>query len=262
MIAKTVLWLHQVDLFTNILMKPALRFKPQASPTMWQEFPLGEHMRQAIEGRLQLWWPKFFGYHLLKIGNLSAAIDSSDCQINHQISVAETSDKAGVIAEIDDLPFKQHCVDVAILSHCLEFYPDPHHLLREADRVLIPDGHLVISGFNPLSLCGLTKLAKWHSNKLPWSGRFFSIARIRDWLNLLGFEVLEVKCMLFSSLLYSHGYRPLGWRQKLASRYFEHLGSIYVIVARKRELPLTPIKLKWRVKPAFNPATIKSALRQ
>jgi hypothetical protein len=135
-------------------------------------------------------------------------------------------------------------------------------LIREADRVLIPDGHLIISGFNPLSLCGLAKLAYFNSQKFPWPGRFFSPARIKDWLNLLGYEILDDKRMMYSSLSRKGGYKPFGLLQNFCRRYLGRFGSVYVLVARKRELPLTPIKPKWRTKPAFNPATIKNALRR
>lgn len=242
-------------------MKPALRYQHHAPPAKWQDFPLGEEIKNAIDGHLQLWWPKFFGYHLLKVGNLSCELDSSACQISHQVGVAESSDKAGVVADIDELPFFGHSVDAAVLSHCLEFFPDPHHLIREADRVLIPDGHLVITGFNPVSLCGMAKMAHFNSDKFPWCGRFFNASRIKDWLSLLGFEVLEDKRLMFNSLARQKGYKPHSWWQNFATKHFSYFGSVYIIVARKRELPLTPIKPKWRAKPAFNPATIKNALK-
>lgn len=243
-------------------MKPALRYEHQAPPLGWQDITHGEEIKTKINQHLMSWWPKFFGYHLLKIGNLSCELDTSSCQIKHQIGVAEASALAGVTADIDELPFSQHSVDVTVLSHCLEFYPDPHHLIREADRVLIPDGHLVITGFNPYSFCGLVKPLLFRSEKFPWSGRFFSSARIKDWLHLLGFEVLEEQRMIFSSLTRKTSFSRYGFWQKFCQRYLGRFGSVYVLVARKRELPLTPIKPKWRAKPQFNPATIKNALKQ
>jgi SAM-dependent methyltransferase len=243
-------------------MKPALRYKHHAPPLSWQDIAHGQTIKSKIDEHLMDWWPRFFGYHLLKIGNLSCALNASTCQINHQVGVAETSPLAGVTADIDELPFGQHSVDVTVLSHCLEFCPDPHHLIREADRVLIPDGHLVITGFNPYSFCGLAKLLYFRSDKFPWSGRFFTSARIIDWLHLLGFEVLEEKRMVFSSLTRSNSLSRYGFWQNFCERYLHRLGSVYVLVARKRELPLSPIKPKWRTKPQFNPATIKTALKE
>ena len=44
----------------------------------------------------------------------------------------------------------------------------------------------------------------------------------------------------------------------IASRYFPSLGSVYVIVAKKRVLPLTPIKPKWQLRPRFEPVKVPS----
>jgi hypothetical protein len=41
----------------------------------------------------------------------------------------------------------------------LELARDPHHALREVERVLVPEGRVVISGFNPASLWGLRQSA-------------------------------------------------------------------------------------------------------
>ncbi len=243
-------------------MKPALRYQQQEPPLTWQDIAHGEEMKQSINDHLTDWWPKFFGYHLLKVGNLSCELDTSTCQIKHQVGVAEQSLSAGVKADIDELPFSHHAVDVTILSHCLEFCPDPHHLIREAHRVLIPDGYLVISGFNPYSFCGLAKLLYFRSESFPWSGRFFTPARIKDWLHLLGFEVLEEKRMIYSSLTRKTSLSRYNLWHQFCLKYLSKLGSVYVLVAKKRVLPLTPIKAKWRAKPQFNPATIKSAVRR
>lgn len=243
-------------------MKPALRYQHQAPPQSWQEIPHGQAIKSKVEEYLLNWWPKFFGYHMLKIGNLSCELDTSRCQINHQIGVAESANSAGVRADIDELPFVQHCVDVTILSHCLEFYPDPHHLVRECDRVLIPDGYIVITGFNPYSFCGMAKPLYFRSEKFPWSGRFFTPARIKDWLHLLGFEVLDDKRFIFSSLTRNSSISRYGVWQRFCERYLGALGSVFIIVAKKRELPLTPMRPKWRTKPQFNPATVKSAMRR
>ena len=121
-------------------------------------------------------------------------------------------------------------------------------------RVLIPGGYLVLSGFNPLSFCGLAKALPFAKQKLPWSGRFFTPARVKDWLNLLGFEVVFEERAIYSSLARgSRLSRFTSW-QSFCRHYLKPTGSVYVIVARKRVAPLTPIKPKWHARPQFNPA--------
>ena len=117
----------------------------------------------------------------------------------HQQQCPLSQKHVGVVAEIDELPFSEHSVDACILSHCLEYHSDPHHILREAHRTLIPGGYIVISGFNPFSLCGLANCLPFSGQKLPWSGRFFTPARVKDWLDLLGFEILADERFIHAS---------------------------------------------------------------
>jgi len=240
-------------------MKPALAFRQPQIPKSWEKLPNGELILSAINQQLAPWWPKFFGYHLLKIGALSGYVDTSNSAIKHQITLAQKVSKSDIVADIDDLPLLEHSVDVCLLSHALEFTLDPHHVVREANRVLIPNGYLVITGFNPFSLVGLNKLTPYRRQKLPWNERFFSPMRVKDWLHLMGFEILSDKRCLHSNLASKVGEGVVAnhWQQ-FAEKYLPSLGSIYVIVAKKRVLPLTPIKPKWKLRPRFEPVKVPS----
>jgi len=238
-------------------MKPALAFRQPHFPKNWQALPNGELIQNEINQQLLPWWPKFFGYHLLKIGALSGAINSEQCAIKHQVTISEYPENSHIISEIDDLPLLEHSVDVCVLSHALEFSVDPHHVVREANRVLIPNGYLVITGFNPFSLAGLNKLVPYRRQNTPWKERFFSTMRVKDWLHLMGYEILSDQRRLHSTLEGSIGQGGFTsyWRN-FANSYLPRLGSIYIIVAKKRVLPLTPIKPKWKLHPKFQPVKI------
>lgn len=234
-------------------MKPALnRHSPATIPASWQAFAQGALLAQQLEAQFNLWWPRIFGYHLLKVGNLSSELDTSACSIKHQIRLATNPELATVLADPDDLPFVNHAVDAVLLAHCLEFAQDPHHVIREAHRVLMPDGYLLLSGFNPISACGLLKLWPTLQGRLPWTGRFFHSARVTDWLHLLGFEILYEQRLFCTSMLRQQSSNS-GLRH-WAERHLHYFGAAYVIVARKRTLPLTPIKPKWQLTNHFNPA--------
>jgi len=238
-------------------MKPALAFRQPHYPKSWSELPNGDVILAAIDSELQPWWQKFFGYHLLKIGALSSYINTSSCSIKHQISSSGIGDEGNVIADIDDLPFLEHSVDVCLLSHALEFSLDPHHVIREANRVLIPNGYLVLTGFNPFSFAGLNKLIPYRRQKSPWNEHFFSPMRIKDWLHLMGFEILVDKRCLYTNLIGSSSDNAMvKFCHSFASNYLNSLGSVYVIVAKKRVLPLTPIKPKWQIRTKFNPIKV------
>ena len=244
-----------------MMMKPALAFRQPDFPCSWQALPCGNEIKAEIDRQLAPWWPKFFGYHLAKIGCLSGQLISDTSSIKHQFTIAQTAEQGDIVAEIDDLPLLEHSVDVCVLSHVLEFSLDPHHVIREANRILIPNGYIVITGFNPLSLAGINKLIPYRRKQTPWQERFFSPMRIKDWLHLMGFEVLADQRCLHSSLASSKHAAFVGrYWQKFANKYLPSLGSIYIIIAKKRVLPLTPIKPKWRLKPSFSPVNVSTSM--
>lgn len=245
-------------------MKPALAFRQPNYPQSWQELPNGNIILSAIEEVLQPWWQRFFGYHLLKIGALSHEISCESSPIKHQVSCFNSlafgspkQCKTDIVGDLDDLPILEHSVDVCLLSHVLEFSLDPHHVIREANRALIPNGYLIITGFNPLSLAGLNRAIPYRKKQSPWNEHFFSPMRVKDWLHLMGFEILTDERCLHSSLTGKMSEHSLAnyWR-KFASNYFSSLGSVYVIIAKKRVLPLTPIKPTWQIRARFNPVKV------
>lgn len=227
-------------------MKPALRHRPATMPKNWQQLPQGEALLRCTEQLLAEWWPQIFGYYLLKVGDLSCQLDTSACAIKHHIQLGIKADTLHIQAEADALPINDQSVDALLLCHAHEFSADPHHLMREAHRVLIADGYLVLTGFNPLSLTGLMKLNPWLRHKAPWSGHFFSTSRLKDWLYLLGFEVMTEQ-RFFCSTMLGHAAPESRWRNWLA----QYIGSSCLLIARKRELPLTPIRPKWQLTPSY-----------
>lgn len=240
-------------------MKPALAFRQPHYPESWQELSNGRLVLSAIESSLKPWWQKFFGYHLLKIGALSHEICTQNSPIKHQVSCCVTRNvgQVDVVGDLDDLPFLEHSVDVCLLSHALEFSLDPHHVVREANRVLIPNGYLIITGFNPLSLAGFNRFIPCRRKQQPWNEHFFSPMRVKDWLHLMGFEIISDERCVHSNLIgkMSENFVANYW-QKLASNYFTNFGSVYVIIAKKRVLPLTPIKPKWQIRTNFSPVKV------
>ncbi|WP_337840408.1 methyltransferase domain-containing protein [Rheinheimera sp.] len=241
-------------------MKPALSYHSSPLPQSWSELPQGPWMAKAVEQQLNAWWPRIFGYHLLKVGSLSSELDSSLCPIKHQIRLGTDERNSNLLGEPDALPLTEHAVDAVLLAHCLEFYPDPHHIVREAHRVLMPNGYVLLTGYNPLSNAGLLKLWPGVKQQLPWSGRFFTPGRVRDWLHLLGFELIHEQRFFWSGLL-GHYKENSGW-QRWCERYLGYFGTCYVLIARKREHPLIPIRPKWQKIPSFQPAVKGISARQ
>lgn len=241
-------------------MKPALSEKGRAYPTVWRQFNQGDALAAAIAAELQPWWQRIFGYYLLKVGDLSCQLDTSGCKVQQHITVGLSSPTLMLQAEADALPFSENSVDAVLLSHHLEFTADPHHVVREAHRVLRSDGYLLLSGINPLSLVGLLRYWPPLQDSYPWQGRFFSASRIKDWLHLVGFEVLTEQRFFYSAML-AKEYHDSRWLT-LTERYLSYFACNYLIVARKRELPLTPIRPQWQLNPSFSPHVKGVSARQ
>jgi SAM-dependent methyltransferase len=228
-------------------MKPARIPLKATAPRHWAEMPWGEYYREALEQQLKPWLAKLYGFHLLKIGNLSAEINTDACAISHQVNVSLDGNPMQVKANPLYLPFAEKSVDACLLAHTLPWCSDPHRLLREADRVLIDDGWLILTTFNPLSLMGLRKMVPILRNRMPYNSRMFSLMRQLDWLALLNFEVLH-----------QGRFQVLPWTKqggRLLSTHLPALGCLQVIVARKRTVPLTlnPMrqsKAKTQLRPA------------
>lgn len=212
-------------------MKPARIPQTISAPTSWEQIPWGEYYREAIDRQLKPWLGKLYGFHLLKIGNLSAEIDTEICAISHHVNVSLEGCPIQVIADPLQLPFAEKSVDACLLAHTLPWCQDPHHLLREVDRVLIDDGWLIISSFNPLSLLGMRKLLPILRKSSPYNSRMFTLTRQLDWLALLNFEVLHWG-----------NFQVLPWFKQggaLLNTHLPALGCLQLIIARKRTVPLT-----------------------
>lgn len=197
--------------------------------------------------------PDLFGYHILQLGSLEEGDFLDSSRISHRVMFdlvpQDIVTSQNPVCHSSYLPIDANSVDVVLLPHVLEFEDDPHEILREAERILIGEGHLLIMGFNPLSLWGLWHaLLAWY-DKPPWNGYFYRSARIRDWLGLLGFDVIKTRYFFFRPPVSSNWLmKRLSSLEKLGSYLWPWLGGSYLIIGKKRLMPLTPTKAEWRIR--------------
>ncbi|WGV99646.1 class I SAM-dependent methyltransferase [Vibrio sp. YMD68] len=235
-------------------MNPARNEKKLEKPHSWSQLKNGEWVNNAIQTRLDEWCPKLFGYHMLKLGGLSCELATQHCNIQHQVNLDVHNPLHNVIADGYDLPFLEKSFDTVIMAHQLDYCNDPHRMLREVDRVMIDDGYLILTGFNPISITGCARFLPWRKNNLPWSGRMFTPNRIKDWLGLLNYQVIESDTF---ALFPMQKYQPMWtWCENSLGDWASPLGSLYFVVARKRTYPLKPIKPHWRLKRRLSPVSI------
>ncbi len=199
-------------------------------------------MRVAAEERqlLEAHLPNLFGYTLLQLGGSALFDGYPSSPISQKIVMG---DEGGLRGLPEALPIQSDSVDLVILPHAIELSNDPHQLLREIERVLIPEGHLIILGFNPWSIWGIRSLLSYRTEQLPWSLRYHSRGKLEDWLSLLGFEHLRSSYQLFH-LPFQHPALPESVTS-VFKRYFPRIGGGYCLLVRKRVSTLTPIKPAW-----------------
>lgn len=224
----------------------------------WYQRPLGQSLIGHERVQLEEVLSHLFGYYLVQAG---ASMDDyllGASRIRNHIVIDGASpinrpDEEGarvltMFGNADALPLQNDSIDVVVLPHTLEFEAAPHQVLREVERVLVSEGHVVILGLNPWSLWGARRLAgMWRRQVLPWRGSFRSANRIKDWLALLGFDVLRTRYCFFRPPLQHQGVmNRLTWLDRLGARWWPYFGGVYIIVAKKQVVTLTPIRPRWR----------------
>lgn len=195
-----------------------------------------------------------FGYHILQIGNIGGRNFLDGSKISHKMIAGlipdeQSKQSSGFCCDSSNFPIAADSIDVVLLPHVLEFEVNPHQVLRESERVLIGEGHVVILGFNPLSLWGLWRLFLAWRERPPWKGHYIGLTRIKDWLKLLDFEVVRLERFYFRPPFRSLKLlQKLEFMEQLGRFCWPWLGGVYLLVAKKRVVHLTPIKLQWRAR--------------
>ncbi|HHB12119.1 MAG TPA: methyltransferase domain-containing protein [Chromatiales bacterium] len=201
----------------------------------WYRTPAGRALRVQLQQVLDTLLEGVFGYYGVLVG--WGAMDSRLLEaspIKRRFVLGPTRGTNGVLAVPEALPLQRDAIDLVVLFHALEYSPRPHAVLREVDRILIPEGHVVVVGFNPWSRFGLWRITR--RQRAPWCGTFYSSARIRDWIALLGFELKSV-----------HVAAPRGHALHGLDRRFPLplFGPVHVHHAIKRVATLTPLRAAW-----------------
>lgn len=213
----------------------------------WMHSPLGSALIEAEKAQLAPVISRVFGYHMLQLSCSPGISMLDECPVGHKICFAPAwnPEQQAPVADNEALPLGTDSIDAVLLHHALDFTPDSHRLLREATRVLMPGGRLLILGFNPVSLWGISGLMRWH-RQTPWNARFISRRRLTDWLSLLDFHVEKVTYGGFLPPLKHPGLlsHAAGFE-----RWFDRLGNptgaFYLIVASKQRMPVTPVAPRW-----------------
>ncbi|HIP81456.1 MAG TPA: class I SAM-dependent methyltransferase [Leucothrix mucor] len=245
--------------------------KISAYSEQWYQTLSGKDSLQNIDSLCDEAMSEIFGYYALQMGFLSPQHDLlSHSRIAAGFSLIENNafglgnsvifDKNDIdinpqninhnliISTNEQLPVETDNIDLVIATHALELSKDPHQVLREIDRVLVPEGHCILIGFNPFSLQRAGRLFKPEFYKKENNNqKMRSAHRVRDWFSVLGFEVLDV---------HHFGFRPgvknkklfdrLNWLEKLGNTAWPILGNMYMLHVKKQVVAMRPHKKVWK----------------
>jgi SAM-dependent methyltransferase len=242
----------------------------------WLKSPAGQYLLAWEQRHLDQAVADLFGFHALQLGlpQLDAlranrmphrwlAVESArDDEVPSDAPKTASENPSGPPGESDQhprvlvvpppslrchfdaLPFDAASLDLVILPHALELARDPHLALREVERVLVPEGRVIIVGFNPASLWGtrqkLGRLRRRLSRTsgdlfLPHAGEFVGYRRLRDWLRLLSFEVEAGRFGCYIPPLTSARWLArFAWMERAGEHWWPVFGALYYIVAVKR----------------------------
>ena len=230
----------------------------------WLKSPAGRYLLDWEQSELDLVVTDLFGFHALQLGLPELAglranrmphrwVASDSLREPESLPLPAADDALSTLmpldagqalhCDFDALPFPSQSLDLVLLPHTLELARDPHATLREVERVLVPEGRVVIAGFNPASLWGLRQHAGHLRQRLggtrplylPSAGEFLAFRRVRDWLRLLGFEVERGRFGCWRPPLRSEsGMARFAWMESAGARGWPVLGAVYMVEAVKR----------------------------
>ena len=241
----------------------------------WFGSPLGQYYLSSESAVIEKTISNLFGYHLMQISVCGDADFSSASRINHcfnlspKILKSNPQDPADSIvsnahANFDALPFSEEEIDVTILHHVLEFSHNPHQVLKEAARVTVPRGYIVICGFNPFSIDGLIhKFGRGFSGRAIWRRHRLNVRRMKDWLKLVDFSCVETHYTCFNFAINNQQYlkKNVVLDRKFGKKNIP-VGGSYCIIARKDKVGLTPLKMGKERSPLINALPIPKQAMQ
>lgn len=216
----------------------------QSALEAWFATPQGAYILEWELARLDQVVADIFGYYAVQIG--LPGIDFLRANRMSSRLTASLGAGAQVVADAHELPFQSESLDLVVLPHLLEFSDEPHQILREVERVLRPEGQVIVLCFNPVSLWGVKKLFS-RNRAMPWSGEFVSVLRMKDWLKLLNFEMRGGRFGRYRPPFESEKWLGrLGFLEHAGDRWWPVAGAVYLMQAKKRVAGMRIITPSWR----------------
>lgn len=216
----------------------------QKNKQQWFETTLGQYVLEQELRYFDRVVADIFGYNATQVGWAEF-----DLLRNNRMPfkfVLGSGDKVSAKVLPAFLPIQSDSLDLVLLPHTLEFHAYPIQILREAHRVLIDEGRVIISGFNPFSFWGMYRRMTRTKTDFPWCGRFIDLARVKDWLLLLDFEIVAGQFGCYAPPCGTEKWLSrFHFMEAAGDRWWPIAGGVYFLQAVKREYGMRIIKPKW-----------------
>jgi SAM-dependent methyltransferase len=225
----------------------------------WFETPPGRYLLAWERAEFDRAVADVFGYHALQLGLPDFDALAANRMPHKWLGLREPEAVTGatrpdIITDYGALPFEENSLDLVVLPHSLELNVDPHTTLREVERVLVPEGKVVICCLNPASLWGLRQRRAHVYQRLgfgelylPDAGEFIGYWRLRDWLRLLGFEVESSSFGCYRPSFASEKWlERFAWMDPVGERSWPIFGAAYFLVAKKRVRGIKLLGAPWK----------------
>src|SRR6185437_1747911 len=226
---------------------------PTKNKLEWFKTCLGQYLLDREQNHFDEAVADVFGYNAMQIG-----FPQYDFLRANRMPLqfcAATEEGATVRATPDFLPIETNSIDLVLLPHVLEFSSNPHQILREVQRVLMPEGQVIVCGFNPRSLWGVRRalgsmegrFLRSTETPFPWRGNFISLPRLKDWLTLLDFEITKDRlCCYAPPFTQEKWLKRFSFMEAAGDRWWPFSGGIYFLTAVKRVHGMRVIKPEWK----------------
>jgi len=229
----------------------------------WFQTPAGQYLLDWERAQVDRAVADIFGYHALQLGlpELNALqanrMPHQWLGVDHAVPLDAAASRVALLTDYAALPFPANSLDMVVLPHTLEFSTDPHTTLREVERVLVPEGRVVICGLNPVSLWAMRQRRAHLYQRmgfgklfLPHGGEFIGYWRMRDWLRLLGFEIEVGKFGCYRPSVDSASVlQRFEWMDRAGARWWPIFGAAYFLVAVKRVRGMRLLGAAWKSAP-------------
>jgi SAM-dependent methyltransferase len=213
----------------------------------WLATPLGHYVLQWEQRKHDQVVADIFGFNAIQLGlTRHDFLRANRMPMRSRCDDLLAPNSVDVRADLHQLPFATASVDLVVLPHVLEFAQNPHQILREVERILVPEGHVLVAGFNPFSLWGLRRHLL-RSDGPPWQGQYLSVRRLKDWFALLGFETRAGAFGCYAPAVSQEKWLSrFAFMEAAGDRWWPFAGAVYLVQAIKRVHGMRLVLPVWR----------------